>query len=60
VEGAVVRPDDAVVPSGQFPHRLHEDLVLVAGRVRIGEERGELELAARHLVVPRGDGALSA
>ena len=56
LEGLLVEEQAQVVPSGQLPHRLHEDLVLVAGRVRVGEERGELELAARHLVVPRGDG----
>ena len=38
-----------------FAHRFHDELVLVAGKVRLGELWSELELTARVFVMTGGE-----
>ena len=55
-EGFFVKEEPKLVFARQLPHRLHDDLVLVAGEICIREKGGELELTPGDLVVPRRDG----
>ena len=52
-EGLLVEEQAQLVLARHLAHRLHDELVLVAGEVRLGELRRELELAARVFVVAR-------
>ena len=53
VEGLLVEEEAQLVLTGHLAHRLHDELVLVAGEVRLVELRRELELAAGVLIVAR-------
>ena len=53
VEGLFMQKADQIVAVRYLFHQLHDDLILIAGTVGQREDRRELMLARRHLIVLR-------